>query len=95
MNKLTDFQKMRVITESGEQLGHLRDLRGRSGAKGPSLQVHALVYGRFGWLERFGLRDGVRTTRDWDDVIRIEGRDIIVRDKRATKRGLPAKHPPR
>jgi len=93
MKQLTEFRQHKLVTESGEVLGHLRDIRCRSAASGArSLDAYALVYGKLGWLQRMGLRDAATEVRAWSDVVRIEGDRIVVRDasrqgaRRARKR---------
>jgi sporulation protein YlmC with PRC-barrel domain len=64
-----------VTTESGRDLGHCHDLRAVSG------RVEALVVGRRGLLEHFGVVPGkLRDAVAWDAVVRIEGDRIVVRD---------------
>jgi hypothetical protein len=84
MNRLTAFRRLHLVTEQGELLGHVHDVRCRStGAVfggGADLEAYAIVYGRLGWLERFGLRDAATQVREWEDVVRIEGDRIVVRN---------------
>jgi sporulation protein YlmC with PRC-barrel domain len=68
-----------VETESGLRFGRCHDLRAVVGRE--SAMVEALVVGRRGLLEHFGvvpmrLRDAV----PWEAVVRIEGDRIVVRD---------------
>jgi sporulation protein YlmC with PRC-barrel domain len=76
----------RVVTESGERLGRIHDLRGE--LRGERLVLSGIVVGPRGWLEHLGLRftdGGGRRHRPsagavpWSDVIRV-GREIVVRD---------------
>lgn len=69
----------RIETTDGRLLGHLFDLRTRW-APGQShpLVVHALVYGRRGWMERVGLRPRRLQTLPWSAVRRIEPGLIVV-----------------
>jgi sporulation protein YlmC with PRC-barrel domain len=64
-----------VTTESGRELGHCHDMRAASG------RVEALVVGRRGLLEHFGVAPAkLRNAVAWEAVVRIEGDRIVVRD---------------
>jgi len=70
-----------VVTESGWQFGHCRDIRATLGRGNPT--VEALVVGRRGLLEHFGIGDAAQHRCDavpWESVVRIEGGRIVVRD---------------
>jgi sporulation protein YlmC with PRC-barrel domain len=82
MRTLSSLQRRKVITESGESLGRLHDLRGELGAR--TLRVTDLVTGARGFLEHLGItRRSRRTAIPWTDVIRIEGERIVVRDQKS------------
>lgn len=75
----------KLVTESGRSLGRCYDVRGELTAA--SLKVTALVVGRRGLLERFGIgvpaapgRVRVRDAVSWDAVVRLDGETIVVRD---------------
>jgi sporulation protein YlmC with PRC-barrel domain len=79
MRTYSSFLGRVVETESGRRFGRCHDLRAVVGEK--SATVEALVVGRRGLLEHFGvapmqLRDAV----PWEAVVRIEGDRIVVRD---------------
>lgn len=70
-----------VETQSGRQLGKVRDLRARIGSDRPA--VETLVVGRRGFFEHLGL--GKREVQPgdaipWEAVVRIEGKRIVVAD---------------
>jgi sporulation protein YlmC with PRC-barrel domain len=70
-----------VVTESGREFGHCRDLRARLGRGNP--RVEALVVGRRGFYEHLGIGGPKWHRRDavpWEAVLRIEGDRIVVRD---------------
>ena len=84
--RLSDLMHRQVVTESGERLGRIHDLRGE--LRGDRLVLTGLVVGPRGWLEHLGLRftdGGGRSHRaaagavPWSDVIRV-GAEIVVRD---------------
>jgi sporulation protein YlmC with PRC-barrel domain len=80
MRTLSSLQGRKVVTESGESLGSLYDLRGELGAR--TLRVTGLVAGTRGFLEHLGITRRSRTTAiPWSDVVRIEGQRIVVRDQ--------------
>ena len=68
-----------VVTESGQELGRCRDLRGELTTS--RLRVTGVCVGHGALLEHLGIRghDAHRTV-PWSAVVRIEGKRIIVRD---------------
>jgi sporulation protein YlmC with PRC-barrel domain len=78
MRTLTSLQHREVVTESGRKLGRLYDLRGQVTPR--TLTVTGLVVGRRGLLEHLGIVDRAKPI-PWDDVVRIEGERIVVRDR--------------
>jgi sporulation protein YlmC with PRC-barrel domain len=78
MRTLSSLQRRKVVTESGRTLGRLYDLRGELTPR--TLTVTGVVVGRRGWLEHLGV---VRRLKPipWEDVLRIEGKRIVVRDQ--------------
>lgn len=77
MRTLSSLQNREVVTESGQSLGRLYDLRGE--VKPRTLEVIGLVVGERGLLEHLGVVKRVKSI-PWDDVVRIEGKRIVVRD---------------
>jgi len=87
---LSSLRRRKIVTESGRTLGRCHDLRAELGAS--SLRVTGLVLGRRGRLEHFGIGAQASASsarvRDtdvipWDEVVRLEGDRIIVRDSAA------------
>jgi sporulation protein YlmC with PRC-barrel domain len=87
MRTFSSLKNRQVMTERGRKLGRCHDLRGELTSS--SLRVTALVVGRQGFLEHFGVGaqasaspERVRDvdTVPWDAVVRIEGECIVVRD---------------
>jgi len=76
---LTSLLARKVVTESGRSLGRCHDLRGELTAS--KLRVTGLCVGGGGLLERLGIggHDRHRTV-PWSAVVRIEGKQIVVRD---------------
>jgi sporulation protein YlmC with PRC-barrel domain len=74
---LSSFQHRKVVTESGRSLGRLYDLRGELTPR--TLTVTGLVVGGRGLLEHLGVVKRLECI-PWDDVVRIEGKRIVVRD---------------
>ena len=81
---LSDVQRWRVVSESGEELGRVFDLRARGrparGRSEESARVTTVVYGVSGLLERLGIRRGARCEVDWADVMALRDDRLIVRD---------------
>jgi sporulation protein YlmC with PRC-barrel domain len=87
MRTFSSLKNRKVVTENGRKLGRCHDLRGELTSS--SLRVTALVVGRQGFLEHFGVGaqasaspERVRDvdTVPWDAVVRIEGECIVVHD---------------
>jgi sporulation protein YlmC with PRC-barrel domain len=86
--RLSQLLNRNVVSESGQHLGRVHDLRGE--LAGGRLRVTGLVAGKLGILERYGVRThgsggpGQPKVHGhpviaWQRVIRV-GPDIVVRD---------------
>jgi sporulation protein YlmC with PRC-barrel domain len=86
--RLSELLNRTVVTESGQRLGHVHDVRGEL-ADG-RLRVTGLCAGKLGILERYGI--GTRGTGGpaqpkvhghavipWERVVRV-GTKVVVRD---------------
>jgi sporulation protein YlmC with PRC-barrel domain len=89
---LSDLLEAEVVTEDGDSLGRVHDVRARVLARrtpeGNSLRVVGLVLGGRGVRERLGLDGGregepvvERDLIDWDRVVAVDGEHgrIVVR----------------
>jgi sporulation protein YlmC with PRC-barrel domain len=77
---LSSLLRRHVVTEGGESLGRVYDLRGEVTAT--KLRVVGLCVGRRGFAEHLGMRShSSHSTIPWEDVVRIEGDRIVVRDR--------------
>jgi sporulation protein YlmC with PRC-barrel domain len=90
MMRLTGFLNVQVITESGDKLGRVHDLRAERSPR--TLNVTGLVVGKLGLLERLGVgapESGARIrTQDvipWSAVVRADRRRVVVRDDAARR----------
>ncbi|HEX3256709.1 MAG TPA: PRC-barrel domain-containing protein [Gaiellaceae bacterium] len=88
MRTLTSLRRRKIVTESGETLGRCHDLRAE--LTGSSLRITGLVLGGRGRLEHFGIGAQASASslrvRDsdlipWEQIVRLEGDRIIVRDR--------------
>jgi sporulation protein YlmC with PRC-barrel domain len=86
--RLSELLNREVVTESGEQLGHIHDVRGE--LVGGHLRVIGLVAGKLGILERYGIGihgsggPGEAQVRGhpmipWARVVQV-GSKVVVRD---------------
>jgi sporulation protein YlmC with PRC-barrel domain len=86
--RLSVLLNREVVTESGEQLGHVHDVRGE--LVGGSLRVTGLIAGKLGILERYGVgthgSGGPEQPKvhghpviPWDRVVHV-GSQIVIRD---------------
>jgi sporulation protein YlmC with PRC-barrel domain len=80
LRTLSSLQRRKVVTESGESLGRVYDLQGELAAR--TLRVSGVVTGTRGLLEHLGIVSRSRMPIAWSDVVGIEGRRIVVRDRR-------------
>jgi sporulation protein YlmC with PRC-barrel domain len=82
--RLSEVIGLPVVTEDGEDLGHVHDVRGELTAR--TLWVTGLVVGKAGVLERLGLgapRTHLRIRShdvvEWKDVVRVDRGGVVVR----------------
>lgn len=86
--RLSELLNRKVVTESGQTLGRIHDVRGE--LVDGHLRVTGLATGEMGLLERFGIgtkgSGGPRTAKvhghrviPWSRVVRV-GAEIVVRD---------------
>ena len=87
MRTLSSLHRRKVVTEGGQDLGRCHDLRAELGTS--RLRITALVIGRTGFLEHFGI--GAQASASparvpdtdvipWEAILRFEGNRIVVRD---------------
>ena len=92
--KLTDLLGATLVTESGERLGHVFDVRVKRDPRSSreradqKWKLDALLYGEQGLIARFGLfaaRERVSRGRHeelpWSEVVAIAAGQITVRDR--------------
>jgi sporulation protein YlmC with PRC-barrel domain len=86
--RLSELLNREVVTESGQRVGHVHDVRGE--LQGGRLRVIGLVCGKLGILERYGVgthgSGGPAEAKvhghpmiPWERVVRV-GRQVIVRE---------------
>jgi sporulation protein YlmC with PRC-barrel domain len=75
---LSSLLRRKVVSESGRELGRCHDLIGEVTAT--KLRVTGLCVGRRAWLEHLGVGSETHSVIPWADVVRIEGKRIVVRD---------------
>jgi sporulation protein YlmC with PRC-barrel domain len=86
--RLSELLNRKIVTESGEELGRVHDVRGE--LDGGRLRVTGLVAGKLGILERCGVgtkgSGGPRQAKvhghpviPWERVVRM-GSVVVVRD---------------
>jgi sporulation protein YlmC with PRC-barrel domain len=86
--RLSELLNRKVVSESGEQLGRVHDVRGE--LVGGRLRVTGLIAGKLGILERYGVgtngSGGPGRAKvhghpviAWERVVRV-GPEIVVRD---------------
>jgi sporulation protein YlmC with PRC-barrel domain len=80
--RLTELERMRVVSADGSDLGRLMDLRLRSGP-GPvrvGALADALLIGAAGWFERLGFRSHHAREVKPKDVLAVQPDAIVVRE---------------
>jgi sporulation protein YlmC with PRC-barrel domain len=91
--RLGELLASKVVTESGEKVGHVFDVRVRRGSgssakgAGGTWRIDGLLVGRRGVLERFGFTRnelaGPRHAHDtlpWSAVVKVQDGLVVVRD---------------
>jgi hypothetical protein len=94
--KISDLMGCRLVTESGEHIGHVFDVRVKrdprsSGDRADQRwKLDSLLFGGRGVLSRFGAvhaRERVARSRHdelpWSDVVAVAPGEITVRDRRS------------
>ena len=92
--RLTDLLGAELVTESGERLGHIFDVRvKRDPRSSPERadqrwRLDAVLYGEQGMARRFGMlaarqrvSSGAHEEVPWSDVVAIAPGEITVRDR--------------
>ena len=79
MRTLSSLQHRKVVTQSGESLGRVFDLRCEQTPR--TLRVTGIVYGTRGLLEHLGVFKRAEAAIPWSDIVRIERKRIVVRDR--------------
>jgi hypothetical protein len=81
---LSDAQRWRVVTESGEHLGRVFDLRAKAlparARHAEAVRIDTVVYGVAGLLERLGIRRGAQCEVAWEEVVAVRDGRLVVRD---------------
>jgi sporulation protein YlmC with PRC-barrel domain len=93
---LSELLRSEVRTESGKKLGHVFDVRVARSPRSSTDRVDqtwrlkGLLVGSRGARERFGISHGQlavplhkRDAIGWEDVVRVEGGTIVVREDAA------------
>jgi hypothetical protein len=92
--RLTDLLGAELVTESGDSLGHVFDIRVRRDPRSSpqradqKWRLDALLYGEEGLSTRFGLlaarqrvSHGTHEELPWGDVVAIAAGKVTVRDR--------------
>lgn len=79
MRTMSSILRRKVVTQSGASLGRVYDLRGVASPR--TLSVTGMIVGKRGLLEHLGIVRRARPHIPWEDVVRIEGKRIVVRDR--------------
>jgi sporulation protein YlmC with PRC-barrel domain len=75
---LSDLQRQRVVTKSGERLGHVFDIVARLEHPGQPPVLQALLVGRGGLARRLGIGRGQVTEIRIDRIAHVEAGTILV-----------------
>jgi sporulation protein YlmC with PRC-barrel domain len=76
---LSSLLHRKVVTESGRSLGRLYDLRCELTPR--TLTVTGILAGPRGLVEHLGIVRRKMKPIPWSDVVRLERRRIVVRDR--------------
>ena len=85
MEKITEILLAKVVSEDGEPLGRVADLRSNGepehGESNKTRVITELLYGKSGWLELVGLRKATLHSVPWKSVKKIEPDKIVIKVK--------------
>lgn len=76
---LSDLQRLRVVTEDGERLGHVFDVASRLEAPSAPPVLEALLVGRGGLARRLGIARERVTEVPIDSIVRIDAGRVVVK----------------
>ncbi len=81
LNRACRIELMRVVTEAGEHLGRVFDLRcsWRPGSQQPV--IDEIVFGRIGLMERLGIPVRKPDSVSWSEVVEVRDHVIVVKRK--------------
>jgi sporulation protein YlmC with PRC-barrel domain len=81
--RLSEFLKLEVVSVNGRHLGHVVELRcaGEPEHGNPRQErvISEFLFGRFGWLERLGLKAVNEQKVPWESVLAIRDGKILIR----------------
>ena len=82
MIRLSELEGMRVVTESGETLGHIWEIQspGQRRREPPTERrpIDRFLCGRLGLFERLGWREPDAVVVPWDKVLRRDPDALVV-----------------
>jgi sporulation protein YlmC with PRC-barrel domain len=81
---LSDLQRLHVVTEDGERIGHVFDIASRLEQPDQPPVLETLLIGRGGLARRLGVGRGRVTEVAIGDVVRIGDGEIVVRRQART-----------
>ena len=81
LNRACRIELMRVVTEAGENLGRVFDLRCSWLPGRPKPLVDEIVFGRVGLMERLGIPVRTPDSLPWSDVVEVRDHVIVVRKR--------------
>lgn len=97
MEKITEILLSDVLTESGQHLGRVFELRCHGepehGASNSKREVSELICGKTGLLELFGLKRTDVKRVPWEFVKRIETNTVVIDDNYKSKATPPFAKP--
>jgi sporulation protein YlmC with PRC-barrel domain len=83
MKTICDLQFLEVVSDRGEKLGRVFELRSdgipEHGIMHPYRRITQLVYGKTGLMERLGLRQAQACIVSWSAVVSIDEHTLTVR----------------
>ncbi len=84
MITLSQLLYKKIVTKSGKTIDHVQNIKLNGEIKKNSVgvfRISYILYGRKGFLERFGFKKISRKDISWEDVIKITKNAIIVKDR--------------
>jgi sporulation protein YlmC with PRC-barrel domain len=89
MEKISDILLAEVEDENGRKYGRVFELRSdgdpEHGSTSKTRAISSLLCGSSGWLQELGFRPSKISTIQWDEIVEIKKKKVIIRPPSADR----------